>query len=262
MADKDNDNKFMSMLERMGMVRKIDSDDPGAEAVADETPAPQERLPEDGKPDPVFHEAAERPDAIIGGSRQPAPGMSDPTMPPRPTPPDAFAERVSVPANSATGRLGWEEPDEPQEQWRPARDAYADKYLGIEELYESLSMKSSGTDTIYLIEEYLKSLPPSLPDESRREIITKILSASGFNFDSLIGDGMLRAARLKEYAEQFARRTDDYMASRNDDLAVLERQMQDIRNMIDSRRELHKKQIFAIEAEAQRLKDILSFISD
>jgi len=134
-------------------------------------------------------------------------------------------------------------------------------FLEIEELYAALSLRSKRTDSIYLVEEYMKSLPESLPLESRREIVSRIIAASGFDYDLLQGDGIMRVKLLKEYAERFARFTDDYVAMRQAELDSLEQQMYTINDLIESRRDLHKRQFFAIEAEAQRLKDILTFIS-
>ena len=138
---------------------------------------------------------------------------------------------------------------------------YTDRYLEVDDLYEALSIRSKKTDSIYLVEEYLNTLPDSLPDESRREIVAKIVTASGFDFDRLMGDGVLRVRMLKEYAERFAQYTEDYVAARNTELNELEQQIMRVRTLIEGRRELHKKQFFTIEAEAQRLKDILTFIS-
>jgi len=151
--------------------------------------------------------------------------------------------------------------DAPEFHQRTREDDYTDKYLEIDELYEVLSLKSKRTDTIYLVEEYLKSLPESLPDESRREIVGKIVTASGFDYDLLMGDGVLRVKMLKEYAERFADNTEEYVNARQAELDELDQQILRIRKLIDNRRELHKKQFFAIETEAQRLKDILTFIS-
>jgi len=138
---------------------------------------------------------------------------------------------------------------------------YTDKYLNINELYDALALRSKKTDTIYLIEEYLQTLPDSLPDSSRREIVNKIISASGFDYDLLMGDGVLRVKMLKEYAERFARHTDDYIAARQAEIDEMDQNILRARRLIENRKELHKKQFFTIEAEAQRLKEILTFIS-
>jgi len=143
----------------------------------------------------------------------------------------------------------------------PTPENYTDRFLGTEELYEALALRSKKTDSIYLIEEYLQTLPDSLPDAQRRDIVNKLISASGFDYDLLMGDGVLRVKMLKEYAERFARHTDDYIAARQNELDELDRQILRTQKLISSRKDLHKKQFFSIEAEAQRLKEILTFIS-
>ena len=150
------------------------------------------------------------------------------------------------------------EPESPLEQ---PIDDYAERFLDIDELYEALSLKSNRTDTIYLIEEYLETLHDSLPDDSRRDIVSKIVAASGFDYDLLMGDGVLRVKMLKEYAERFAQYTDEYISKRQAEIEKLEQEIKNERKLIDDRRELHKKQYLAIEAEAKRLKEILAFIN-
>jgi len=140
-------------------------------------------------------------------------------------------------------------------------ETYTDRFLNTEELYDALALRSKKTETIYLIEEYLQTLPDSLPDTSRREIVSKLIAASGFDYDLLMGDGVLRVKMLKEYAERFARHTDDYIAARQAELDELDQQILRIRRLVETRKDLHKKQFFSIEAEAQRLKEILTFIS-
>jgi hypothetical protein len=156
------------------------------------------------------------------------------------------------------------EPSAPEPAYtlqRPQSDSYTERYLNINELYEALALRPRKTDSVYLIEEYLKTLPDSLPDSSRREIVNKIITASGFDYDMLMGDGVLRVKMLKEYAERFAKHTDDYVAARQAEIESLEQQIVRAKKLLESRRDLHKRQFFTIEAEAQRLKEILTFIS-
>ena len=149
----------------------------------------------------------------------------------------------------------------PQPERSPQPENYTDRFLNTEELYNALALRSKKTDSIYLIEEYLQTLPGSLPDTQRRDIVSKLIAASGFDYDLLMGDGVLRVKMLKEYAERFARHTDDYIAARQAELDELDQQILRTRRLIENRKDLHKKQFFTIEAEAQRLKEILTFIS-
>jgi len=307
MAGKKNESKIKSMLERRGLIRKVDDS-------ADKSPSDtiQRYNPEpDIKP---IIEMPDEPATVKSAPRQPIPGMSTPVFPeeqadeedslqadsvtPRPAPSQTpvkaseenpFTEEVAPPQPApkpepplytpppvpprptlqdaiTSYRSSNESPVAEQEPTpapppRPISESYTDKYLSINELYEALALRPRKTDSVYLIEEYLKTLPDSLPDSSRREIVNKIITASGFDYDLLMGDGVLRVKMLKEYAERFARHTDDYVAARHAELEALEQQIQRTRRLIDNRKELHKRQFFTIEAEAQRLKEILTFIS-
>ncbi len=136
-----------------------------------------------------------------------------------------------------------------------------DRYMDIEELYQCFGLRTSGVDTVYLIEEYMKTLPDSLPAELRRSIIVRIMSASGFDFDKLLNDGIDRVSRLNEYASVFASHTDEVVSRQNAEIESLERQIAQIQESISQRKNLHKKQFLSIENEAQRLKEVLDFVT-
>ena len=279
MPDKQNESRIMAMLERRGIVRKVDSEDDPADAV----PGGENQMA-DADLRSILGGQANDPSSVTPVSRQPVPGMPPPVASSEqqrgydrerqrtsfrpdqseqpgvnqfPSGIDTFAESSQWDEEPYTRQGGGQ-----SGEWiRQPADRYIDQYLEIDELYEALSLKSKRTETIYLVEEYLKTLPDSLPDESRREIVGKIIVASGFDFDILMGDGVLRVKMLKEYAERFAQQTDDYVSARQSELDELEQQIMRVRQLVENRRELHKKQFFTIESEAQRLKEILSFIS-
>lgn len=143
----------------------------------------------------------------------------------------------------------------------PAVDSTVDRYLDIEELYHNFRMKVNGIDTIYLIEDYIKTLPDSLPAELRRSIIMRIVASSGFDFEKLLNDGIDRVNKLNEYAAQFASRTDEVVTRQNTTIQELEHQIEQVQATINERKNLHKRQFLTIEDEAQRLKEILDFIT-
>jgi len=218
--------------------------------IAAETPA-YEPEPYEAAPDPL-------PPPPPPAPQPPAPAApAAPAAPPRPAP--SFGGLNPFRSSNVQ-----EEPSSAPSvttERHPQPENYTDRFLNTDELYDALALRSKKTDSIYLIEEYLQTLPGSLPDISRREIVGKLIAASGFDYDLLMGDGVLRVKMLKEYAERFARHTDDYIAARQAELDELDQQILRTRRLIENRKDLHKKQFFSIEAEAQRLKDILTFIS-
>lgn len=145
--------------------------------------------------------------------------------------------------------------------WEETADNSTDRYLDMDQLYGFFHMKTSGIDTIYLIESYISTLPETLPAELRRSIILKIITASGFDFDHLLNDGIDRVSQLNDYSAKFASRTEEIVERHNVEIDALERQIQQIREAINERKNLHKRQFLTIESEAQRLKDVLDFIT-
>jgi len=230
-----------------------------------ETPEYERMIAEETEQYSTYDESYEPEEVVQPAPPPPAP---PPAPVPLPVPPEPPAPQRS---SSMFGGLnlfknGNNTPDDPPappavQSREPQPENYTDRFLNTEELYEALALRSKKTDSVYLIEEYLKTLPDSLPDAQRREIVNKLISASGFDYDLLMGDGVLRVKMLKEYAERFARHTDDYIAARQSELEELDQQILRVRRLIENRRDLHKKQFFSIEAEAQRLKEILTFIS-
>lgn len=256
--------------------------------------APRQPVP--GMTTPIFpsDKAAEMQkelsQAMSSSEAKPSPAIPDEAPKPASTPVQTFTESsASKPATPPSPPAAYAEPSKPaasfgsfnpfrngdsqsssptaamesvlRENSEPRPENYTDRYLNVDELYDALALRSKKTDTIYLIEDYLQTIPGSLPDSQRREIVAKLLAASGFDFDLLMGDGVLRVKMLKEYAERFARHTDDYIAARQAELDELDQQMMRTRRLIENRKELHKKQFYTIEGEAQRLKEILTFIS-
>jgi hypothetical protein len=228
--DKKELKKGMMMLERMGVVRKVETDGEQLESDnADYMPEAQGTVFPDAN-------AFDEPDMPHSGS-----AALD----------DTYARQYEY-ERRYDENTSFED--------RPA-PTDAERHMAVEELYDTFSMKTSGPETIYLIEEYMKSLPDTLPVESRRSIVINILNASGFDFDQLLNDGIERVGRLNSYAKQLSGITEEYVSERGAELEALDRQMKNIRGLMDKRKALYKQQFFTIETETQRINGILDFIT-
>lgn len=234
MSPKKDSSKVMDMLEKMGMVKKVDDElDSAAITDAADEAVTSPVLDYTDIPEPEF--ASARPQE------------------PAPSPAYAVAPETPYGISREENSLFWDE--------SPATGNEVDGYLDIELLYRVFGMKTSGVDTVYLLESYIKTLPETLPAELRRSIILKIVAASGFDFDLLLNDGIDRVSRLNDYSTTFAARTEEIVERHNVEIDALERQIQQIRELINERKNLHKRQFLTIESEAQRLKDVLDFIT-
>jgi len=226
-SQKKDGNRVLDVLEKMRVIKRSE-DEIGLDSVAeDEVMDVQIEEQEETLPVPVV---------------QPAPPVYNPVPE---TPYGISGEDKS---------LFWEDES-------PAPGVSTDQYLDIAQLYNVFNMKTQGVDTIYLIESYITTLPETLPAELRRSIILKIIDASGFDFDQLLNDGIDRVSQLNDYSGRFASRTEEIVERHNVEIDALERQIQQIREAINERKNLHKRQFLTIESEAQRLKDVLDFIT-
>jgi len=225
-SQRKESNKVLDVLEKMRVIKKSDEDfEPDFDMPEAEYTEPE---PEDIRPAPA-----------------PVPAPAQPVYTPVPETPYGIS--------GEDHSLFWDE--------SPQTGMSTDQYLDIGQLYSVFDMKTAGTDTIYLIESYISTLPETLPAELRRSIILKIVAASGFDFDLLLNDGIDRVAQLNDYSSRFASRTEELVERHNVEIDALERQIQQIRETINERKNLHKRQFLTIESEAQRLKDVLDFIT-
>ncbi|MCL2080841.1 MAG: hypothetical protein FWH16_01930 [Oscillospiraceae bacterium] len=251
---KNDSPKVLGVLERMGMVRRSEEEaaEPAGQAdLAEETvlePQPFEDVEPEAEaaaPEPVFS-AEPEPEPVYEPVSKPA----------------AFAAYIAAEKKEDI-KSGVGEKMSEASFWddSPALNTDTDRFMEVEDIYRALALKTGGTDTIYLVEEYMRTLPDSLPAESRRAIIMKIVGASGFDFDRLLNDGIDRVTKLNEYAASFAQQTDKIVARHNSELDALEKQIQRVRELIGDRKNLHKRQFLAIENEAQRLKEVLDFVT-
>ena len=236
MAAKKDNRRMVDMLERMGMIKREEDAEPVDQEEAVTPVAPAEEKP------PVVS-AVPEPET----TPEPAPVFSAPEK-------EKYAYTTpSVSPLSSLSDTFWDD--------APAEPEAVERYLEIDELYHLFQMKVGGIDTVYLLEEYIKTLPDSLPADLRRSIIVRIVQASGFDFDKLLSDGIDRVSKLNDYAADFATRTDVIVTQQNETISELERQIELVRAVISERKNLHKKQFLSIESEAQRLKKILDFIT-
>ena len=253
MSPKKDSNKVMDVLEKMRVVRKTDE----GEGVLDPSVVTVKTAPGSESDPGAYQSGPDEFDEFFTNYEL----GEDGTAPAETAPEEAEAE---APGYSVTAETpyGIQESDNSLFfDTTPAGGVTTDRYLELEELYHTFSMKTSGVDTIYLVESYIKTLPDTLPSELRRSIILQIVEASGFDFNALLNDGIDRVAKLNDYSSQFASRTEEIVERHNVEIDALERQVQQIRGLINERKNLHKRQFLTIESEAQRLRDILDFIT-
>ena len=191
------------------------------------------------------------------------------TVAPMPTvvaPVEPYLEKEVLPlapeiASRPDDELYQAEPDVPPILFETEEDLSlpsADDFTEVEEIYRKGCLKSGGNETIYLLEEYINTLPDTA---QKRELVLRLVAASGFQVDDLLNDGLARMALIDTFAAAFRNRTEDLLARYSTEAERLARCMELLGEMSEERRRLHQRQIEALADEAERLKAILSFLN-
>ena len=137
----------------------------------------------------------------------------------------------------------------------------SEKFLSISEILKEHLANTPRGDSLYQIEDYVRTLPDMIPEASKRDIVAKIIVAANLDKNTMIDDGKKRIDILSEYAGNCSTATDSYVFSRLDEIDKLQERIDRLRDEIKVRHEMQEKQIAVINSEMQRLKTIISFLS-
>ncbi len=134
--------------------------------------------------------------------------------------------------------------------------------LSIKEVFSKFGLESSQTNTIYLIESFIKALPANLPADVKRQSIINIISASQLDVASLIKDGSKRVEVLKKYSQDFSNSIDEIIDSNQKQIHKLNERIAHHNKIINENQSVKEDQKAAIEFEIQKLSNIIEFIEN
>ena len=156
-------------------------------------------------------------------------------------------------------------PDETQEPIYMETDEggylSVDQYTTISELYKNYGKKSAGTDTIFIVDAFTKSLPENLSKNIKRQSVLNIIEASKINLENLISDGLERIEVANAFLTEFTGRTNEIVSQKEAEVASLEEHIKNLKKEIKERTRLQEKQDSAVEQETYKIKAALDFIS-
>lgn len=113
--------------------------------------------------------------------------------------------------------------------------------------------------------DMLQSLPAELPLEMRRQTVKATLAsmgkAIGATPETIVADTSRKLAALSAYVDDVTHKTADFAASANLEIAALEKQIADKRQAIGTIQARQAQVVQACTREADRLDDILEFLS-
>jgi hypothetical protein len=145
---------------------------------------------------------------------------------------------------------------------REETDKHRLDQLSINEIYKQFDLESYETNTIFIIESFLKALPEHLLSEVKRQSILNLIAASRMDMTYLLKDGMKRLDALDKYYQNFSATVDAIIATNERHIRELEEQISYHKKLNDNRKNIKNNQKSEIESEVIRIRNIIHFVQE
>jgi hypothetical protein len=134
--------------------------------------------------------------------------------------------------------------------------------LPVKAIFEKFGLETKETNTVYLIENFIKALPANLPTDVKRQSIISLISASQLDIICLLKDGNRRLEVLNNYSEDFANNVAEIVASNEKQIRKLTERIAYHNRIIEEKQRLGENQKAEIEFEIQKISNIIEFIEN
>lgn len=134
--------------------------------------------------------------------------------------------------------------------------------LPIKEVYEKFGLETKETNTIYLIENFIKALPNNLPADIKRQSIINLISASQLDIICLLKDGNRRLEVLNKYFDDFSGNVEEIIASNEKQIRKLNERIAYHNRIIEEKQKMKDSQKAEVEFEIQKIANIIDFIEN
>lgn len=134
--------------------------------------------------------------------------------------------------------------------------------LEIKEIFEKFGLETKETNTIYLIESFIKALPANLPADVKRQSIINLISASQLDIILLLKDGNKRLEVLNNYFEDFSNNVAEIIASNEKQIRKLNERIAYHNRIIEDKKKMQEAQKAEIEFEMQKIGNVIEFIEN
>lgn len=133
--------------------------------------------------------------------------------------------------------------------------------LSIEEIYTIYSLApKTETNTVYLIDHFVKALPSNLPIEIKRQSLNSLLEASHINLSDLLNDGKERVETLNQYLENFTMDLEEIISENEREIQALKEKIAQHNQIIEERSRTLEEQKAVVKFEVEKISSIMDFV--
>lgn len=134
--------------------------------------------------------------------------------------------------------------------------------LPIKTIFEKSGLETKETNTVYLIENFIKALPNNLPADIKRQSIINLISASQLDIICLLKDGNRRLDVLNNYIDDFSGNVAETIISNEKQIRKLNERIAYHNRIIEDKQRMRDAQKSEVEFEIQKITNIIDFIEN
>lgn len=154
--------------------------------------------------------------------------------------------------------------DIPKEDIQPevgaaSEDLYQEK-MDISEIFHKFGPSTSETNTIYIIDSFIKALPDNLPSDIKLQSVLGIITASKMDVSQLLVDGSKRLEILTQFFSNFMESNNSVIVENEQEIKILTEKINEHKKIIEGRKKLQEEQKSIIEFELQKIQNIIDFV--
>lgn len=135
------------------------------------------------------------------------------------------------------------------------------RLLKAGEIYDNFNINSKGTNSLFIIESYLKALPDYLPNDVKRDSILNIITSSGMDISNLLADGREKLKCLKGFSQTFSQEVKDTVKLYESEIRKLSEVISDYNKVIEDIKSLEEEQGAVIDYETDKINNIMQFMA-
>ncbi|MCG8482161.1 MAG: hypothetical protein MJA31_02535, partial [Clostridia bacterium] len=117
----------------------------------------------------------------------------------------------------------------------------------------------SATNTVYLIDNFLRALPNNLPIEIKRQSLDSLLAASHINMTDLLNDGKERIEIMNDYLNNFTLDLEEVISNHEKQIKELNEKIAHHNSIIEERSRTLEEQKAIVKFEVQKISSIIDF---
>lgn len=129
----------------------------------------------------------------------------------------------------------------------------------IPEIYQQFDITYD--NSIFKVKDFMKTLPDSLPTDTKRQTLLGVLTVSNLQIENLLEDAQIRINALNAVAEKCYTDTNEKISTNEQEIMKLMERIDVLKKENNDGKKLQEVQVTMINEEIKKINEITDFIN-